>query len=89
MPDDFQSGEKYDFIAKDKLWYVYFRLIAKIPWPLLIYEKSLTRGELMLQLISKYLKKMVGSTSLLDKYFIFNLTSKLKLLPMSLISNAA
>ena len=42
---------------KDKIWCIYSGLIPKLAWPLQIYEVSLTKGETMEQLISKFILK--------------------------------
>ena len=57
-----QLQDKCDLTNKDKTWCIYFGLIPKLAWPLQIYAVSLTKGETMERLISKFIKIMVGST---------------------------
>ena len=59
---DYAVIDKCDLMNKDKIGYIYFRLIPKLVWPLQIYEISLTKVETMERLISKFIRKIVGST---------------------------
>ena len=61
LKNGLHSTDKHDLINKDKIWCIYFGLISKLSWPMQIYEISLTKVETMEQLISKFIKKMVGS----------------------------
>ena len=60
LKDGLHSIDKYDLIAKDKLWCVYFGLIPRLAWSMQIYQISLSRIEKMDCLISKFLKKWLG-----------------------------
>ena len=62
LQNGLRSIDKCDLMNKDKIWCIYFGLIPKLAWPLQIYEVSLTKVETMERLISKSIKKMVGST---------------------------
>ena len=55
------SIDKCD-LNKYKVLCIYFGLIPKLLLPMQIYKVSLTKVETMERLISKYKKKMVGST---------------------------
>ena len=61
LRNEFRSIDKCDLMNKDKIWCIYFGLIPKLAWPLQIYEVSLTKVETMERLISRSIKKMVGS----------------------------
>ena len=45
LKDGLLSIDKCDLISNDKLWCVYFGLISRLPWPMQIYEVSLSRIE--------------------------------------------
>ena len=60
LKDGLLSTDKYDLIAKDELWYVYFGLILRLAWPMQIYEVSLLRIEKMERLINKCWKNGWG-----------------------------
>ena len=60
LQDGLHSIDKCDLMNKDKIWCIY--LFPKLTWPMQIYEASLTKVETMERLISKFIKKMVGST---------------------------
>ena len=59
--------DKCDLMNKDRIWLIYFGLIPKLAWALQIYEVSLTKFETIERLISKFIKKMVGSAQPLNK----------------------
>ena len=62
LQDGLRSIDKCDLMNKNKIWSIYFGLIPKLAWPLQIYEVSFTKAETIERLISKFIKKMVGST---------------------------
>ena len=62
LQNGLRSIDKCDLMNKDKTWCIYFGFIPKFSWSLQIYEVSLTKVETMKRLISKFIKKMVGST---------------------------
>ena len=62
LQNGFRSIDKCDLMNKDKIRCIYFGLIPKLAWPLQMYEVSLTKVETMERLISKFIKKIVGSS---------------------------
>ena len=71
---------------KDKIWCIYFGLIPKLAWPLQIYEVSLTKVEIMEQLISKFiLKKWLGVPNSITNVALYSSSTKLKLPTLSLV----
>ena len=68
LQNGLRSIYKCDLMNKNKIWCIYFGLIPKLAWPLQICEVSLTKVETMERLISKFIKKMVGSNYLLNEH---------------------
>ena len=81
--DGLCSVDKYDPIAKDKLWHVYFGLVYQNSMAITgIWD--ITRVETMEHLISKCLEKLLGVLISLTNVALHSLTSKLKLALTSL-----
>ena len=83
-----QNGLRYidkcDLMNKDKIWCIYFGLILKLPWPLQIYEVSLTKVETMERLISKFILKN-GIPNSLTNVAQYSSSAKLKLPTLLLV----